>query len=120
MPLVVNELFFSIQGESSFAGLLCFFVRLTGCNLRCSYCDTRYAYEEGEPMSVEDILLAMPPNYTGLVEVTGGTTRSDNETPDWNRGRYIPNTDGIFVSMDVFNDQLGIVFSQAVCGKIST
>lgn len=70
--LLVNEIFFSIQGESSFAGLPCFFVRLTGCNLRCSYCDTRYAYEEGEDMSVEELLSAMPPGYQGLVEVTGG------------------------------------------------
>jgi len=81
MPLLVNETFFSIQGESSFAGLPCFFVRLTGCNLRCSYCDTRYAYEEGKSMSVEDVLSAMPPNYTGLVEVTGGEPLLQDECP---------------------------------------
>lgn len=72
MSLVVNEIFFSIQGESSFAGLPCSFVRLTGCNLRCSYCDTRYAYEEGKRMSVEEVLAALPPEHKGLVEVTGG------------------------------------------------
>jgi 7-carboxy-7-deazaguanine synthase len=81
MSLLVNETFFSIQGESSFAGLPCFFVRLTGCNLRCSYCDTRYAYEEGESMSVEDLLAAMPAEYTGLVEVTGGEPLLQEECP---------------------------------------
>jgi 7-carboxy-7-deazaguanine synthase len=81
MSLVVNETFFSIQGESSFAGLPCFFVRLTGCNLRCSYCDTRFAYEEGRNMSVEDILAAIPSGYTGLVEVTGGEPLLQEECP---------------------------------------
>jgi 7-carboxy-7-deazaguanine synthase len=70
--LLVNEIFFSIQGESSFAGLPCFFVRLAGCNLRCSYCDTQYAYHEGRHMSAEEILSAIPPGYQGLAEVTGG------------------------------------------------
>ncbi len=72
MSLVVNEMFFSIQGESSFAGLPCFFVRLTGCNLRCSYCDTRYAYEDGRDMSLQEVLSTLPSDYRGLVEVTGG------------------------------------------------
>jgi 7-carboxy-7-deazaguanine synthase len=81
MSLVVNEIFYSIQGESSFAGMPCFFVRLTGCNLRCSYCDTRHAYEAGESMSVEAVLSAMPPDYTGLVEVTGGEPLLQDECP---------------------------------------
>jgi 7-carboxy-7-deazaguanine synthase len=81
LALVVNETFFSIQGESSFAGLPCFFIRLTGCNLRCSYCDTRYAYEEGKSMSMEDVLSAMPPGYTGFVEVTGGEPLLQEECP---------------------------------------
>ncbi len=81
MALVVNELFFSIQGESSFAGLPCFFVRLTGCNLRCTYCDTRYAYEEGRSMAVEEILAAVPAGYEGLVEVTGGEPLLQEECP---------------------------------------
>ena len=54
--LRVNEIFYSIQGESSFSGIPFVFVRLTGCNLRCSYCDTKYAYEDGEELSVERIL----------------------------------------------------------------
>jgi 7-carboxy-7-deazaguanine synthase len=79
--LLVNEIFFSIQGESSFVGLPCLFVRLTGCNLRCSYCDTRYAYHEGREMSVEELLSAMPPGYRGLVEVTGGEPLLQEDCP---------------------------------------
>ncbi len=81
VALVVNEMFFSIQGESSFAGLPCFFIRLTGCNLRCSYCDTRYAYEEGNRMSVSDVLAALPPDDQGLVEITGGEPLLQEECP---------------------------------------
>ncbi len=53
--LVVNEIFLSVQGESTFAGLPCVFVRLTACNLRCSYCDTAYAFSEGRKMSLGEI-----------------------------------------------------------------
>lgn len=53
--LVVNEIFLSLQGESTFAGLPCVFVRLTACNLRCSYCDTAYAFAEGRKMSLSDV-----------------------------------------------------------------
>ncbi|MEW6440690.1 MAG: radical SAM protein, partial [bacterium] len=70
--LIVNEIFSSLQGESSFAGLPCTFVRLTGCNLRCSYCDTSYAYEEGQPMTLAQILGVARSYGVGLVEVTGG------------------------------------------------
>ena len=55
MTLRVNEIFCSIQGESTFAGLPCVFVRLSGCNLRCTYCDTRYAYDEGVDMELSEI-----------------------------------------------------------------
>ena len=54
--LKINEIFKSIQGESTFAGLPCTFVRLAGCNLRCTYCDTNYAYYNGEELSDEDII----------------------------------------------------------------
>ncbi len=53
--LVVNEIYLSLQGESTFAGLPCVFVRLTACNLRCSYCDTAYAFTEGRKMPLEDV-----------------------------------------------------------------
>ena len=53
--LVINEIYSSLQGESTFAGLPCIFVRLTACNLRCSYCDTAYAFTEGHQMSVQEI-----------------------------------------------------------------
>jgi len=70
--LVVNEIFFSLQGESTYAGLPCAFVRLTSCNLRCSYCDTEYAFHEGEPREVEDIVDEVLSFPTELVEITGG------------------------------------------------
>ncbi len=70
--LLVSETFVSIQGESSFAGLPCFFVRLSGCNLRCSYCDTRYAYSGGYEMEIDEVLAAVRASGIGLVEVTGG------------------------------------------------
>lgn len=54
--LVVNEVYLSLQGESTFAGLPCIFVRLTGCNLRCSYCDTAYAFTEGSRRPVDEVL----------------------------------------------------------------
>ena len=54
--LVVNEIYLSLQGESTFAGLPCVFVRLTACNLRCSYCDTAYAFTEGRKMSLANVL----------------------------------------------------------------
>src|SRR5579862_9177457 len=81
--LVINEIYLSLQGESTFAGLPCIFVRLTACNLRCSYCDTAYAFTEGTKQSVDEVLaevrrLAAPfSGRTGehklpLVELTGG------------------------------------------------
>jgi 7-carboxy-7-deazaguanine synthase len=57
--LVINEIYLSLQGESSFAGLPCIFVRLTACNLRCSYCDTAYAFTEGRKMGLGDIQAAI-------------------------------------------------------------
>src|SRR5437773_3647194 len=54
--LVINEIYLSLQGESTFAGLPCIFIRLTACNLRCSYCDTAYAFTEGQKKSVSEIL----------------------------------------------------------------
>ncbi len=73
MPeLIVNEIFHSIQGESSHIGRPCVFVRLTYCNLRCAYCDTAYAFSEGKPMALPAILDAVAAHGCPLVEVTGG------------------------------------------------
>lgn len=81
MPLKVNEVFYSIQGESTYAGRPCVFVRLTGCNLRCSYCDTQYAYEEGGIMEVNHIFEQVAPYQCRLVEITGGEPLVQDDTP---------------------------------------
>ena len=82
--MVITEIFKSIQGEGTRAGLPCIFVRLTGCNLRCAWCDTAYAFHGGEKMSVEEVLTrvdqlawrqeGMPGTQAAipLVELTGG------------------------------------------------
>jgi len=68
----ISEIFYSIQGESSYMGLPCAFIRVTGCNLRCTYCDTQYAFYEGTEMSIPEILQAIDGFATRLVLVTGG------------------------------------------------
>ena len=70
--LSVNEIFYSIQGESTYAGKPCVFVRLAGCDLRCTWCDTPYAFNEGQKMSVDDVLRHVDRFGSPLVEVTGG------------------------------------------------
>jgi 7-carboxy-7-deazaguanine synthase len=77
----VCEIFTSLQGESSYAGLPCTFVRLSGCNLRCVYCDTQYSYEEGEEMSVDEIRERVKSAGVGLVEITGGEPLLQKDTP---------------------------------------
>ncbi len=81
MTLLVNEIFYSIQGESIYSGRPCIFVRLTGCNLRCTYCDTRYAYEEGEEMEIAEITRRVAAYNCRLVEITGGEPLLQTETP---------------------------------------
>jgi 7-carboxy-7-deazaguanine synthase len=70
--LRINEIFFSIQGESTWAGCPCVFVRLTGCNLRCRWCDTEYAFYEGRHLAVDQIVERVRGYGCTLVEVTGG------------------------------------------------
>jgi 7-carboxy-7-deazaguanine synthase len=70
--LTINEIFHSNQGESTFAGQPCVFVRLTACDLRCRWCDTPYAFHEGRKMSIDDAVAAVEAYGCPLVEVTGG------------------------------------------------
>ncbi len=70
--LRVNEIFYSLQGEGTRVGLPCVFVRLTGCQLRCVWCDTTYAFREGRWMTIEEILTEVRGYGCALVEVTGG------------------------------------------------
>ncbi len=78
--LKVNEIYYSVQGESSKAGLPCVFVRLTYCNLRCSYCDTEYAFYEGEEKTIEEIISEVRKYNCNLVEITGGEPLVQNES----------------------------------------
>ena len=70
--LTINEIFYSIQGESTFAGRPCVFVRLTGCDLRCTYCDTEYAFYEGKKRTLAEIVAEVEKYPCRLVEITGG------------------------------------------------
>jgi 7-carboxy-7-deazaguanine synthase len=93
--MVISEIFHSIQGESTYAGLPCVFVRLTGCNLRCTWCDTAYAFHGGTQMSIDQVLAQVTrlagrsgadqasttsPQTTSLVELTGGEPLLQPET----------------------------------------
>jgi 7-carboxy-7-deazaguanine synthase len=86
--MVIIEIFKSIQGESTRAGLPCIFVRLAGCNLRCVWCDTAYAFHGGMKHSVDDVLDRVrslsgdPGRKTSLVEITGGEPLLQPETPE--------------------------------------
>lgn len=79
--LMLHEIFFSIQGESSFAGRPCVFIRLTGCDLRCSWCDTTYAFHEGKKWSIDAILQDVQKYPCKLVEITGGEPLLHKNTP---------------------------------------
>ena len=114
MALKVNETFHSIQGESSYAGYPCVFVRLTGCNLRCSYCDTQYAYYDGDDLEIEEILNRIKQFQCHLVEVTGGEPLFQTETP-----RLIHNLleDGFTVLLET-NGSLDISLVDSRCIRI--
>ncbi|HSP16983.1 MAG TPA: 7-carboxy-7-deazaguanine synthase QueE [Thermoanaerobaculia bacterium] len=78
----ITEIFHSIQGESSHAGRPCVFVRLTGCNLRCRWCDSEYTFTGGEKMSLDDVLDRVKSYGTKLVEITGGEPLAQKEAFD--------------------------------------
>ncbi len=81
--LKLSEIFYSLQGESTFAGLPCLFVRLAGCNLNCSYCDTGYARSEaaGEVVTVAEVIARLLEYRCSLVEITGGEPLLQEEMP---------------------------------------
>ncbi len=78
--LLVNERFVSIQGESTQAGRVCYFIRLAGCNLKCAWCDTAYA-SEGEPAAIGQLVAGAAASGVGLVEITGGEPLAQPGTP---------------------------------------
>jgi len=77
----INEMFYSIQGESTYQGFPCFFIRTTGCNLRCSYCDTAYAYNDGYEISPDDVLDEIGKHNPRIIEITGGEPLLQQEIP---------------------------------------
>ena len=70
--VTINEIFYSVQGESSYAGQPCVFIRLTACDLRCSWCDTPYAFHEGRKRPIADVVAEVERYGCPLVEITGG------------------------------------------------
>lgn len=112
--LDICEIFHSIQGESSYAGWPCVFVRLSGCNLRCSYCDTKYAYEEGEAAAILEIVKRVQGFRCPLVEVTGGEPLMQEKTPELiRRLLYLE-----FVVLLETNGSLDISMADDRCVKI--
>ncbi len=82
MSLKINEIYYSVQGESTHAGRPCIFIRLTYCNLRCSYCDTEYAFYDGKDMEITYIMSEIKRWDCNLVEVTGGEPLFQDECID--------------------------------------
>ncbi len=80
--LKIHEIYYSIQGESTYAGRPCVFIRLTGCNLRCTYCDTEYAFYDGKEMSVQEVIDQIKKYDCRLVEITGGEPLLQDECID--------------------------------------
>ncbi len=78
---LINEIFPSIEGETSFQGLLMLFVRFTGCNLRCSYCDTTYAYSEGESYTLEQLVKKILSYNLNIIHLTGGEPLLQTDLP---------------------------------------
>ncbi len=114
MGLKINEIFFSIQGESSFAGRPCVFVRLSGCNLQCTYCDTPYAREEGVWMSCDDIYDRVISYGFPVVEITGGEPLLQDQTPALVK-RLL--SKGLTVLMET-NGSMNIALTDSECVRI--
>jgi len=108
MSLRINEIFYSIQGESLYAGLPCVFIRLTGCNLRCAYCDTRYAHDEGTDMTISEILARIE-SYpaSALVEITGAGSQEP---------MLVPFARAIFVEIDIGARRLVVELPEGLAG----
>jgi 7-carboxy-7-deazaguanine synthase len=79
--LLITEIFHSLQGETSLSGVPFAFIRLTGCNLRCSYCDSSYSFKGGSKMSIDDVLLRIKPYGVKHVLLTGGEPLLQRQTP---------------------------------------
>ena len=78
----INEIFYSLQGEGKWSGLPNIFIRTTGCNLRCTFCDTKYAYEDGKEMSIDEILTQIGKYSCKYICITGGEPLLQNEMED--------------------------------------
>jgi 7-carboxy-7-deazaguanine synthase len=78
----INEIFYSIQGEGKWSGLPNIFIRTTGCNLRCSFCDTKYAYDDGKEMKIDEIIKEISKYPCKYVCVTGGEPLFQNDMPN--------------------------------------
>ena len=78
----INEIFYSIQGEGKWTGLPNIFIRTSGCNLRCSFCDTKYAYDDGKEMSIDEILSQISKHPCKYICITGGEPLLQKETSD--------------------------------------
>jgi len=102
MALKVNEIFESLQGESSYAGSPCLFIRFSGCNLRCVWCDTKYAYEEGKEIQNDEIIRIINSSKTDLIEFTGGE-------PLLQKGELIKVISGIDVSKTILLETNGSI-----------
>lgn len=112
--VIVSEIFYSLQGESSLAGLPFSFIRLTGCDLRCNYCDTTYAFQGGKKMALSEIIHLIRPHQTKHVLITGGEPLLQPATPAlvdlFNQSHY-------HVSIETHGETQGKNSLQCVSGK---
>jgi 7-carboxy-7-deazaguanine synthase len=110
--MLITEIFKSIQGESSYAGLPCSFIRTTGCNLRCTWCDTAYAFHGGKELSIHQVIEQIQPHKCDLVEITGGEPLLQPEVPELSE-RLLQNKYTILLETSGALD-IGIVPSEVI------